>query len=92
MDYRLRSDMLGKVLLFLGYSFRDWNVSYIFRLINDIFRGLPASATARRGFITVPDPSDFELQLFQARNIEVIPIDGRDQTNSISQLLADMRG
>jgi hypothetical protein len=92
MDYRLRSDMLGKVLLFLGYSFRDWNVSYIFRLINDIFRGLPASATGRRGFITVPDPSDFELQLFQARNIEVIPIDGRDQTNSISQLLADMRG
>jgi len=91
MDYRLRSDMLGRVLLFLGYSFRDWNVSYIFRLINDLFHKLPSSATGRRAFITVPAPSDFEFQLFRARNIEVIPIDGKDQTISISSLLADMR-
>ncbi len=91
MDYRLRSDMLGRVLLFLGYSFRDWNVSYIFRLINDIFRELPSSITGRRAFITVPDPSDFEFQLFRARNIEVIPVDGKDQTASISSLLSDMR-
>jgi SIR2-like domain len=91
MDYRLRSDMLGRVLLFLGYSFRDWNVSYIFRLINDLFHELPSSVTGRRAFITVPDPSDFEFQLFRARNIEVIPIDSKDQTISISSLLADMR-
>jgi NAD-dependent SIR2 family protein deacetylase len=91
MDYRLRSDMLGRVLLFLGYSFRDWNVSYIFRLINDIFHELPSSITGRRAFITVPDPSDFEFQLFRARNIEVIPVDGKDQAASISFLLSDMR-
>ena len=83
--------MLGRVLLFLGYSFRDWNVSYIFRLINDLFRELPSSITGRRAFITVPDPSDFEFQLFRARNIEVIPVDGKDQTASISSLLTDMR-
>lgn len=91
MDYRLRSDMLGRVLLFLGYSFRDWNVSYIFRLINDIFHQLPSSITGRRAFITVPDPSDFEFQLFRDRNIEVIPVDGKDQAASISSLLSDMR-
>lgn len=91
MDYRLRSDILGRALLFLGYSFRDWNVSYIFRLINDHFHRLPSSPTGRRAFITVPNPSDFEFQLFRARNIEVIPIDGKFQTNAISSLLADMR-
>src|ERR1700674_4785567 len=43
MDYRLRSDALGRSLLFLGYSFRDWNVAYLFRLVSEQFRELPDS-------------------------------------------------
>src|SRR5262249_28683281 len=35
MDYRLRADLLGRVILFIGYSFRDPNVSYLFRLFTD---------------------------------------------------------
>jgi SIR2-like protein len=91
MDYRLRSDLLGRVLLFIGYSFRDWNVSYLFRLFNEQFRQLPGSPTGRRAYITVPDPSDFEIQLFRARNIEVIPVTGRDQAHDIATLLEEIR-
>ncbi len=37
-DQRLLSDVLGRaILFFLGYSFRDWNVSYLFRIVNDQF-------------------------------------------------------
>ncbi len=60
MDYRLRADVLGRALLFIGYSFRDWNVSYLFRLVNDQFEALPASLGGRRAYIAVSDPSDFE--------------------------------
>ena len=28
LDYRLRADLLGRVVLFIGYSFRDPNVSH----------------------------------------------------------------
>lgn len=91
MDYRLRADMLGRVVLFLGYSFRDWNVSYLFRLMNLQFHNQPGSLTGRRGYITVPDPSDFEINLFDQRNIEVIPIDGRYHTEDIASLLNSMR-
>ncbi len=91
MDHRLRSDMLGRTLLFLGYSFRDWNVSYLFRLINEQFRNQPGSLPGRRGFITVADPSNFEVSLFMERNIEVISIDGRDQEGEIAALLKSMR-
>jgi hypothetical protein len=83
--------MLGWVVLFLGYSFRDWNVSYLFRLMNDQFRDQPGSLTGRRGYITVADPSDFEISLFSERNIEVIAIDGRDQAGDIATLLESMR-
>jgi len=91
MDYRLRSDLLGRVLLFIGYSFRDWNVSYLFRLVNEQFQQLPGSLTGRRAYIAVPDPSDFEVQLFRNRNIEVIPVSGLDQANDIAQLLEEIR-
>lgn len=91
LDYRFRADLLGRAVLFIGYSFRDWNVSYLFRLVNERFSGLPGSPSGRRAYITVADPSDFEIQLFRARNIEVIPIDGKAQAEEISTLLAEMR-
>jgi hypothetical protein len=90
MDYRFCSDILGRVILFIGYSFRDWNVSYLFRLINEQFKQLPGSLTGRRAYITVPDPSDFEVQLFRARNIEVIPVSGKTQTEDIAFLLKEI--
>jgi hypothetical protein len=91
MDYRFRSDLLGRAVLFIGYSFRDWNVSYLFGLINDRFKQLPGSPTGRRAYITVADPSDFEYELFRRRNIDVIPVPGRDQTSHIATLLQEMR-
>jgi hypothetical protein len=91
MDYRLRADLLGRVVLFLGYSFRDTNVSYLFRRINALFQKLPGSPTGRRAYITVADPSDFETELFRARNIEVIPVYGREQTADIASLLEAMK-
>jgi hypothetical protein len=92
MDYRFRADLLGRVVLFLGYSFRDTNVSYIFRRINSIFKSMPGSPTGRRAYITVADPSDFETELFRARNIEVIPVSGRNQARDIASILEMVKG
>ena len=90
IDFRLRSDVLGRALLFIGYSFRDWNVSYLFRLVNDEFGALPDSLSGRRAYITVPEPSDFEFRLFQQRNIEVIPVSSSTTTTDISDLLEEV--
>ncbi len=92
MDYRLKGDLLGRVLLFLGYSFRDVNVSYLFRLIDDQFKQLRGAHSGRRAYIVVPDPSDFEFELFGARNIAVIPIDSVDMTKHVADLLKNLRG
>ena len=92
MDLRFRSDVLGRVVLFLGYSFSDANVSYLFHLVNTQLDGLPGSPSGRRAYILVPDPSDFEYQLFQARNMEVIPIGSRTMTEDIADILHNLRG
>ncbi len=91
MDYRLRADLLGRVVLFVGYSFRDPNVSYLFRLFTNEFFGKPGGVSGNRGYIIVPDPSDFEFQLFQERQITVIPVRGSKKESEIVSILQDMR-
>jgi hypothetical protein len=91
LDQRLMADLLGRVLLFIGYSFRDPNVSYLFRLFADHFGDRPGGLRGQRAFIAVPDPSDFELKLFSARRIGVIPISGIQRETDIEALLTEMR-
>ena len=89
IDLRLRSDMLGRVILFVGYSFRDPNVSYLFHLVR---RHLPdpVATGMKRAYIVFPDPSEFERELFSARQIGVIPISRRDLKNGVTRILSDL--
>ena len=91
MDVRFRSDLMNRSVLFLGYSFRDPNVSYLFRQIREQFAALPNTGSGRRAYIVIEQPSQFERRLFQERNIEVIPIDGRSRSEEIAELLSEVR-
>jgi hypothetical protein len=92
LDQRLRADLLGRVILFIGYSFRDPNVSYLFRLFTDHFYDKVGTLAGDRAYILVADPSDFEEELFKARRIHVIGVDGAHISEDIADLLAEMRG
>ena len=87
MDWRLKSDMLNRALLFIGYSFRDSNVAYLFRLLKD-----QVPRTLARAFIITPEPSDFEKALFKDRTIDVIPVNSVTQASNIVDLLTQIRG
>jgi hypothetical protein len=91
MDLRLWSDLLNRSVLFIGYSFRDPNVAYLFRQMADRFKSLPNTTSGRRAYIVVQDPSKFERRLFEARNIAVLPVDGRTRTQGIADLLNQVR-
>lgn len=90
MDLKLRSDILGRAVLFIGYSFNDPNVTYLFHVVNQLFNNLPATYSGRRAYVALPDPSEFERRLFHMRNIEVIPISSEEPELSIAELLNAM--
>jgi len=86
LDYRFMADLLNRKVLFLGYSFRDPNVAYLFRKINEQFKknnGLDGP----RAYIIVKNPSKFEKTLFRSRNIEIIPAETENLTEFISDVL-----
>jgi hypothetical protein len=91
MDFKLRGDILGRAVLFIGYSFRDPNVNYIFHIVNRLFASLPHSATGRRAYIVLPEPSEFERRLFNERNIDVIPVGADDVANNVAEVIREMR-
>lgn len=91
MDFKLRADILGRAVLFIGYSFRDPNVDYIFHIVNQLFNSLPGSASGRRAYIILPEPAEFERKLFLNRNIEVIPIAATAIPEDVATILRQMR-
>jgi hypothetical protein len=86
LDYRFISDLLNRTVLFLGYSFRDPNVAYLFRKINDQFQQKNGFHEPK-AYIVVKNPSNFEKILFKSRNIEIISADTENMTDFISELL-----
>jgi len=92
MDIKLRSDMLGHVLLFLGYSFRDPNVSYLFSVVKRKLGPSPSARPGFRAYIAIPDPSNFERSLFAARDIGVIALGERDLTAANAELVEALEG
>jgi SIR2-like domain len=91
MDFKLRSDLLGRAVLFIGYSFNDPNVNYIFHVINHLFDHLPDSYSGRRAYIILREPSEFERRLFHIRNIDVIPITVLNDGPDVATILNQMR-
>jgi hypothetical protein len=87
LDCRFKADTLSNAFLFMGYSFRDPNVSYIFTTMAKERGKLPHSASGTRAYITVADPSDFERELFKERHMEIIPIRGSNMSEDIASLL-----
>lgn len=90
LDFKLRSDLLNRVALFVGYSFRDLNVGLLFDQMNELFKTLPDSDTGKRAYIVVNNPSDFEYTLFQKRNIEILPTYGDKQTETLVEILEEI--
>lgn len=75
LDIKLRSDMLGKSILFLGYSLSDINVRFLIYKLDQLWkksneRNRPAS------YIFLPTPNPVQEAILQSRGI--IPIIGEE--------------
>lgn len=92
LDLRLRSDLLGRAAVFVGYSFSDINIAYLFEQMNSEFLRLPNSSSGRRAYIIAHNPSSFEYKLFEKRNITIIPTRGDDRTGATAEVIEDMIG
>ncbi|WP_068615380.1 SIR2 family protein [Paenibacillus tuaregi] len=89
IDIKLRSDLIGRSILFMGYSFSDLNIRYIWYKLKNMMKTVNEFEKPK-SFILLSESDKIMSTLFQ--NIGIIPIslsdfDGDDITEKISDFL-----
>ncbi len=89
VDQRLRSDVLSNSFLFLGYSFSDPNIRYIWYKINHL---LDSNIEGSLGpsYVIAFEYDDIQAELLKSWNIEVVYLDPVDKEGSIEEFLREI--
>jgi hypothetical protein len=83
LDIRLRSDLIGRTVLFLGYSFSDINVRYMWHKINKMMHGEVTNA-----YIVAYRPNPVFREISEkSRRMTVLDLDPLNETESLIDLL-----
>lgn len=94
VDQRLRADLLSHSFLFIGYSFSDLNIRYIWYRMHQLRHQGQASArrgTARRCFFATFGVGPIQPELLDQWNIDLILLDPTDKEASVAALLECIR-
>lgn len=78
MDLKFRSDLLGKSVLFMGYSFRDINIRIIWFKLMDMMRDIP-EADRRPSYIVRFEPNPALEDLYAAVGLKTIVLNPSGQ-------------
>lgn len=91
-DQRLRSDLLGNSFLFLGYSFSDVNIRYIWYRLHQLRRertggAEPKVPPERQCYWATFGVGHVQPRLLREWNIKVISLDPSNKSKSVVDLL-----
>lgn len=91
LDIKLRADVISNTLLFMGYSFSDINIRYLWFKLSKILDSIPLSHRRPVGYIvtTQNNPVFSEISTHN-RGIDVIHLDPLSPTDSLIELLEEL--
>jgi hypothetical protein len=94
VDQRLRADLLSHSFLFMGYSFSDWNIRYIWYRMHQLrLRGQEGARRppVRRCYFVAFGAGPIQPELLEQWNIDLILLDPADKESSVVDLLERIR-
>ncbi|RKH53370.1 Sir2 family NAD-dependent protein deacetylase [Corallococcus sp. AB050B] len=92
LDLRFRSDILGKSLLFIGYSLSDLNVRYIIHKLNKLnIKERRQKNAPPIGYLTTFSSNEVQKTLLDRWGIEVVELDPIDRNASMLSFLGDLQ-
>jgi hypothetical protein len=88
IDIRLRSDTLGRSLLFLGYSLDDVNIRYLLYRLHKLRNAAKREADRLpSAYLTAFGAGEVQRTLLSRWDVEVIELDPLDKTRSVAAFL-----
>jgi hypothetical protein len=91
LDIKLRSDVLGRSVLFIGYSLSDINIRYLFYKLANLWKKSSRGAPQPKSFIFSARPNPVQEAALAQWNIKMISSSEDDPGKALVQLLEQLR-
>lgn len=90
LDIKLRADMLGKSILFIGYSLSDINIRLLIYKLDQLWQNSNNSSKRPKSYVFLPTPNPIQETILNKRGIQTITGDELDKTKSIEAFLESL--
>ncbi|MFW6027903.1 MAG: SIR2 family protein [bacterium] len=87
LDIKLRGDLLGKSMLFIGYSLSDINLRYMFFRLNRLWHSTDSNHSMPRSYIFLTRPNEIQERVLRYRGVHPIVSDCDDPHDGLSRFL-----
>lgn len=91
LDLKLRTDALGKSLLFIGYSLSDINVRYLLFRLQRQWEKEFRPEIRPKSYVFMGRPNLVQETVLRHRGVETIVAETRDPAESLSSFLRELR-
>ncbi|MBU83525.1 MAG: SIR2 family protein [Pseudomonadota bacterium] len=90
LDIKLRSDVLGKTVLFLGYSLSDINIRYLLHKLQKQWSQSTNGKGRPKSYIFLTRPNVVQEELLRARGVTPIVAESDDPKEATSSFLREL--
>lgn len=91
LDIKLRSDMLGNSILFLGYSLTDINIRLLIYKLDQLWTKSNNSSNRPQSYIFLPTPNPIQEKVLSSRKVKPIIGNKLDKTESMEEFLESLQ-
>lgn len=90
LDIKLRSDVLGKTILFIGYSLSDMNIRYLLYKLQKQWESTEFERVRPNSYIFLTRPNMVQEEILRSRGIEPIVSEIDDPKEALTTFLAKL--
>ena len=92
LDIRLRSDILGRSVLFVGYGLRDINIRYLLYKLAKLWRTSGTENIRPKSYVFMPRPNPVEEAILERWGIKLLSSEEDAPGLALEQFLRSLRG
>ena len=90
LDIKLRSDVLGRTILFVGYSMSDINMRYLFYKLNKLWSATDLKRTRPKSYVFLQRPNPVQALVLENRGITPIFSSSDDPGEGLCKFLSEL--
>jgi len=92
LDIKLRADILGRSVVFVGYSLSDMNIRYLFYKLSRMWKSSVPTIEQPTSYLLSPSANDVQQAVLAQWGIEIVPLPVADPTAALEAFLEAIVG